>query len=127
VAWLHFRVGFLFCSLAFLPLLGGHWSVLQVGAWAGMVVTYSHRVGLIAGLSQTFDGGHPCPICKAIQKGKKEEQKKAPMLHTGLIKDYLATWNHFHIHRGWAEVEYPGLAEHLQGFAIEPAVPPPRS
>jgi len=101
--------------------------VIQVGAWTGMVVTYSQQSGLIAGLSQTFDGEHACPICKAIQNGKKEEQKKAPMLNTELKKDYLATWNHFQIRREWAKVEYPGLAEHIQSLALEPPVPPPRA
>jgi hypothetical protein len=121
------NIGFLFCSLAFLQLLGGHWAVLQMGAWADMLLRYSHDAGLIAGISQTFDGGHPCPICKAIQAGKKQEQKKAPLLNSELKRDYLATWNHFQVRREWAEVVYPRFAEHLHALAIEPDVPPPRS
>jgi hypothetical protein len=113
--------------LAFLQLLGGHWAILQVGAWAGMAVSYSQQAGLMAGLSQTFDGEHPCPICKAIQDGQKHEQKKAPLLRSELKKDYLANWNEFQICRQWSEVVYPVLAERLFGIATEPAVPPPRS
>jgi hypothetical protein len=127
VAWLRSRIGFLFCSIALLQLLGGHWAILQVGAWAGMAVSYSQQGGLMCGLSQTFDGEHPCPICKAIQAGQKQEQKKAPLLSSELKKDYLATWNQFQVCRQWSEVVYPVSAERLLGIATEPAVPPPRS
>jgi hypothetical protein len=127
VAWLRSRIGSWLCSLALLQLLGGHWAILQVGAWAGMAVSYTQQAGLMCGLSQTFDGEHPCAMCKAIQDGQKQEQKKAPLLTWELKKDYLATWNNFQIRREWSEVVYPQIAEYLQGFAIEPAVPPPRS
>jgi hypothetical protein len=124
---MHSRVGILFCSLALLQILGGHWAVLQTGAWVGMIVRYSQQVGLKAGLSQTFDGAHPCPVCKVIQDGKKQEQKKAPLLNAELKKDFLAAWNRFQVHQRWVEVKYPGSAEQLQGVALEPAEPPPRS
>jgi hypothetical protein len=92
-----------------------------------MVVSYSQHDGFLAGVSQTFDGEHPCRICKAIQDGKKHEQKKAPLLNTELKKDYLATWNYFQFHREWAKVEYPRVGEQFGRLAIEPSVPPPRS
>jgi len=50
--------------------LGGHWALLQTSAWVGMIVQYSQRAGLKAGIAQTFDGEHPCSVCKAIQDGK---------------------------------------------------------
>ena len=119
--------GILFCSLALLQILGGHWALLQTSAWVGMVVQYSQRDGLKSGLAQTFDGEHPCSVCKAIQDGKKQEQKKAPLLQGELKKDFLAPWNRFQVHKGWVEVKYPGSTEQPLGVAFEPAVPPPRS
>jgi hypothetical protein len=127
VAWLRSRIGFFFCSLALLQLLGGHWTVLQLGAWASMMVKYSQHAGLISGISQTLDGEHPCPICKAIQDGKKQEEKKAPLLNAELKKDYLANWNYFQIHQEWTEFAYPGFSQQLEVLTIEPAVPPPRA
>jgi hypothetical protein len=121
------RVGILFSSLALLQILGGHWAFLQTGAWAGMLFQYSQQVGLKVGLAQTFDGEHPCSVCKAIQDGKKQEQKKAPLLSAELKKDYLAAWNRFQVHLEWVEVKYPGSAEQLQSLVFEPPVPPPRS
>jgi hypothetical protein len=62
------RFGIFFGALALLQILGGHWALLQTSAWLGMIVQYSQRAGLKAGLVQTFDGDHPCPVCKAIQE-----------------------------------------------------------
>jgi hypothetical protein len=116
-----------FGALALLQILGGHWALLQTSAWVGMIVQYSQRDGLKAGLAQTFDGEHPCSVCKAIQNGKKQEQKKAPLLQTEIKKDYLAPCNRFQVYQGWVEAKYPGSTEELDGVAFEPAVPPPRS
>jgi len=84
------RFGIFFGALALLQILGGHWALLQTSAWLGMIVQYSQRAGLKAGLVQTFDGKRPCPVCKANQDGKKQEQKKVPVLQAELKKDYLA-------------------------------------
>jgi hypothetical protein len=121
------RWSIFFGALALLQLLGGHWAVLQTGAWMGMIVQYSQQAGLKAGLARTFDGEHPCAVCKAIQDGKKHEQKKAPLLRADLKQDYLAPRNRFQIYQGWVAVKYPSASARLEGLAFEPAVPPPRS
>ena len=54
--------------------IGGQWMVLQGVAWMGMAVSYSIEEGSVAsGLSKTFDGEHPCPLCKAVKKASDEE------------------------------------------------------
>ena len=61
---------------------GIHWVALQTVAWAGMIVSYSEKAPLKTALAETFDGKHPCPLCKAIAAGKKSEKKNeftAPM------------------------------------------------
>ena len=121
------RLGIFFGALALLQILGGHWALLQTSAWVGMIVQYSQQSGLKAGITQTFDGEHPCSVCKAIQDSKKREQKKTPVLQTELKKDYLAPWNRFQLHQGWVEVKYPRSGEQHESVAFEPAVPPPRS
>ena len=101
--------------------------MLQLGAWAHMIVKYSQQSGLVSGISQTLDGEHLCPICKAIQKGKKQEEKKAPLLNSELKKDYLCSSSDFGVQPGYAEIIYPEFAEVLEGIAAEPPIPPPRS
>jgi len=56
--------------------LGGHWTILQSVAWVTMVASYSQTDPLKAALVKTFDGEHPCSICKFVASGKKSEQKQ---------------------------------------------------
>jgi len=55
--------------------LGLHWALLQTVAWTGMVLQYSQTTSFKDALAKTFDGNHPCPICKMVSEGKKSEQK----------------------------------------------------
>jgi hypothetical protein len=62
--------------LALCVSIGLHWAVLQSAAWVGMAVAYSVEKGsVVEGLSDTFDGAHPCPLCKAVEKGVESEQQ----------------------------------------------------
>lgn len=56
--------------------LGAHWTFLQSVAWVGMVVNYSHNATLGEAFSKTFDGQHPCKLCKFVQAGKASEKKQ---------------------------------------------------
>jgi len=62
--------------LSLIFVLGGHWAVLQSVAWVTMLAGYSQAAPLKEALVSTFDGKHPCPICKFVAKGKKSEQKQ---------------------------------------------------
>jgi hypothetical protein len=62
--------------MAAVQLLGGHWVVLQTTAWVTMVVSYSHDDSLVGALAKTFDGDHPCGLCKVVKKGQSEEQQQ---------------------------------------------------
>jgi hypothetical protein len=62
--------------LALCVSIGLHWVALQSVAWVGMAVTYSVEKGsVVEGLSDTFDGDHPCPLCKAVEKGVDSEKE----------------------------------------------------
>ncbi len=56
-------------------MTGGQWAMLQSAAWAGMLVNNLRSQSIACAVSQTFDGDHPCPMCKAIETGKKSEKK----------------------------------------------------
>lgn len=55
--------------------LGLHWAVLQSVAWVGMTVSYSRATSLGDALVKTFDGKHPCKLCKFVAEGKASEKK----------------------------------------------------
>jgi len=62
-------------ALALASSIGLHWAFLQAVAWAGMVISYSQQAPLTEAVAKTFDGQHPCPLCKQIAKGKRSEEK----------------------------------------------------
>ena len=56
--------------------IGAQWVVLQSAAWLGMAVSYSIEAGSVsAGLSNTFDGEHPCKLCRVVKKGTESGTK----------------------------------------------------
>jgi hypothetical protein len=69
-----------------LALTGGQWVVLQSAAWAGMLVSNLRKGPIPTAISQTFDGQHPCPICMAIQQGKKSEKKTEAVMKVTQIE-----------------------------------------
>jgi hypothetical protein len=120
------RIGIAFCMLALLQIIGGHWAVLQTTAWIGMIFQYSQHGGIRAGLTETFDGAHPCSLCRAIKAGNKKEQNKAPLLQAAFKKDLLAEENGFEVQRTGTEQGYSWCDERMESVVFSPAVPPPR-
>lgn len=59
--------------------MGGHLALLQTIAWGNMLVDFSSKVSLTEAMEKTFDGEHPCPLCKVVSKSKDGEEKK-PLL-----------------------------------------------
>ncbi|MCB1096502.1 MAG: hypothetical protein KDN22_13075 [Verrucomicrobiae bacterium] len=72
--------------------IGFHWTLLQCVAWVGMAIAYTGEDGsLVSGLSRTFDGQHPCSLCKAVESGvRSEQEQKSPTLPVSeLVKTKL--------------------------------------
>ncbi len=62
--------------LACLHLIGGHWLALQGVAWVTMLVDNSREGSFVEAVGKTFDGQHPCPLCKAVASGQEEEREQ---------------------------------------------------
>jgi hypothetical protein len=120
------RLTYAIVLFAMLFATGGQWAVLQSIAWTTMLADNLHSSSLKDAVTKTFDGKHPCCICKTVHEGRSEDQKKE--FSTTSFK-----------------LEFPPLAENpalatpplLQLFIREnitseslfekPATPPPRS
>jgi hypothetical protein len=61
---------------AVLAATGAHWTALQSLAWTTMLADNLGRYSLTEAVHRTFDGKHPCGLCKAIAAEKKSGQKK---------------------------------------------------
>ena len=70
---------------AMLAAFGGHWAALQTVAWAAMVYDNVKQASLGDALERTFDGQHPCPLCKTIEKGRQSEKQQDALTSIGKI------------------------------------------
>ncbi len=106
---------------------GGHWMALQSWAWTRMLLSYSHKGQLVEAVAKTFDGQHPCSLCKVIEreKGKEQQPSRAVSLEnqaafvapvaTAMVKTEGVSWT----------LETPHRLGELR--AEQPVAPPPRS
>jgi hypothetical protein len=69
------RFGKIFLVLALVAMLGAHWALLQTFAWTTMLADNLHSSSFHDAVTKTFDGKHPCCLCKAIAAGKQSERK----------------------------------------------------
>lgn len=70
--WRHLLV-----ALGGLHLMGGPLVILQLVAWAGMMVSYSIEDGLTQGVRDTFSGERPCALCRCIESIDEKESPPA--------------------------------------------------
>ena len=69
------RIGHVLMIVAVLAASGTHWMILQSIAWTTMLADNLQTGSLSQAIERTFDGKHPCPLCKAIAAGKQSEKK----------------------------------------------------
>ena len=70
------RFGKCLVVIALVLSTGLHWAALQTVAWTTMLAAnLSSQQSLSEAVSETFDGKHLCPLCRAIAAGKKSEKK----------------------------------------------------
>lgn len=68
--------------------MGGHLALLQTYAWTSMLVEYSGSSSVSEAVDKTFDGEHPCELCKVVEKSKHED-KKQQMLKSEIKMEML--------------------------------------
>ncbi len=114
---------------ALMVSIGAHWAVLQSVASVSMAVSYSVQEGSITtGLSMTFDGEHPCPLCCAVKKGTDSEKKDPKSKDSKKPKqDLFASEARVVVIEAPKEVRLPQAANEVALARLAaPAVPPPR-
>lgn len=74
--WPVFRkFGQVLMIFAALSATGTHWLALQSVAWTTMLAENLHKASWEHAVQCTFDGKHPCCLCKQIAKEKQSEKK----------------------------------------------------
>ena len=109
-----------------LGMTGGYWGILQSLVWAKMVIDYARTAPLQTALVETFDGEHPCPMCKAIQKAKESQQRLEMAQPTLKLEAWLPrAAAAAPPDRPWSWMPAPGDAAG-PSHTDPPPVPPPR-
>ena len=120
------RCGKMLVVMTLVLTTGMHWAALQTVAWTTMLASHLHDDSFSLAVSKTFDGQHPCCLCKAIAIAKKSGKKSeavSPMLKMEFLPlaDTLALIPP-------AQFATPPQADiFAASLASKPPVPPPRT
>jgi hypothetical protein len=112
--------------LALAGSVGLHWAFFQSLAWTSMLADHLHRDSFAQAVALTFDGHHPCRLCKAIAAGKKSEKKNESVPRPKSLEFPPALEN-------LALIAPPGFAPENPGdlfadaLVTAPPTPPPRA
>jgi len=109
-----------------LATTGAHWAVLQSVAWTTMLAQNLRADCFTQAVTRTFDGQHPCNLCRAIAASKQSEKKAdftspinpfvfppAPQGVTLAAPDLEARW--------------PVTDHSAESLSRQPPTPPPRA
>ena len=69
------RCGKILVVIALVLTTGLHWAALQTVAWTTMFANNLCSDNFSCAVSRTFDGKHPCCLCKAIAAAKQQQKK----------------------------------------------------
>ena len=104
---------------------GAQWAFLQGVAWTSMLAENLTHGSLAQSLETTFDGEHPCALCKVIAAAKKTDSKNEVAKVKSEIKFPPCPW-----------AALPDVPDPITAFSLAPqfavaltappALPPPR-
>lgn len=116
--------------LALVTSVGLHWALLQSAAWVSMVVAYSKDATVVEALEKTFDGEHPCSLCKMVEKGAatdsdtdKDRKEPAPKIQK---MDFMLVSIDAVVMPPPGEPDFAPFTQRLLSQAAEVQTPPPR-
>jgi hypothetical protein len=105
--------------------LGAHWALLQSLAWGSMIVCYSRGAPLAEAITKTFDGNHPCALCKHVAAGSKSDKKETA--EVGPFKpDLICGTQHISVAPCSRDFAFAKFLVMLVSHGDPPPIPPPR-
>ena len=120
------RLSKIITVFALVLTLGGHWALLQSVAWVSMCVRFAQQDSWRVALNKTFDGQHPCALCRAVQQGQQAEQEQPQRSLVQEFDLFSSVPEEFVLLESSATPLLPPVAIDL-GRAEQPPTPPPRT
>jgi hypothetical protein len=119
------RIGKISLVFALASMLGAHWALLQTVAWTTMLADNLQSNSFQVAAEKTFDGKHPCCLCKAIAAGKKSENKTEFSFQSQKLGFPPANENFVLIAPSQFQL-LPQKNSSAKSFALKPLLQPPR-
>jgi hypothetical protein len=115
-----------FVAILLIVAVGGHWTFLQSVAWVKMVMDFSQDAPISVAVAKTFDGKHPCKLCKFVQHGKATEKSQNAVKAKIKIDQWMPANEALLTFQDCAESQNFPSIHFLVGRLNDPPVPPPR-
>lgn len=120
------RGGKILVVIALVVMTGAHWAALQTVAWTTMLANNLRTQSVAEAVSETFDGEHPCPLCKAVAAVKKSEKKSEAV--TPVLKiEFPPAPEKFPFIAPAPISAFSLIKFSADSFFSKPPLPPPRS
>jgi hypothetical protein len=111
--------------LAAFCLVNGPDFLAQGVAWSTMIIDYSASDTVASAVAKTFDGEHPCRLCKQVDEHQRSPQKRA--VESSLRKLHLCCVPGEVFELGAPiPAEFPCIDARDVRLSVQPPVPPPR-
>jgi len=121
-----FRLSRAAVILALCVSIDGHWIALQSVAWTTMLVANARHTPLSEAVAKTFDGAHPCSLCRTVRAGEKSEKKSELQSPVSKI-DMICSSRPVRLLRPFVSFKYPTATFSSSDSDDSPPVPPPRA
>ncbi|EDY17741.1 hypothetical protein CfE428DRAFT_4780 [Chthoniobacter flavus Ellin428] len=120
------RFGQVLMLLVLFAASGGHWMALQSLAWTRMLLSYSRSGHIVTAVTKTFDGKHPCSLCKEVARSKSAEPQPAQNMEVESQATFVmpALMTLVRLEGTSWKLEIPEW--HGKARAEQPTAPPPR-
>lgn len=92
-----------------------------------MIVSYSRNASFVEAVSKTFDGDHPCSLCKLVRQGKASEKRKEAQKPEPKLDKLLPVSRPFILRPPKLPPLIFGGLDQLVSRVETPPKPPPRS
>jgi hypothetical protein len=120
------RCGKVLVVVALVLTTGLHWAALQTVAWTTMFASDLCHDSLSSAVSETFDGLHPCCLCKAIAAAK-QQQKKSEAALASLKMEFPPVTGKLKLQPPAQFEIVPAGDTFAESIPSKPPVPPPKS
>lgn len=93
----------------------------------GMLVSFSQKDGFATALEKTFDGKHPCKLCKAVDQARQDSCPGKALIKSDLKITWMLVEQTQLLWSPATEISFPSADLSSDLIFLVPSLPPPKS